>query len=608
MYSGDLNSQKLSILNDVYGFQSFRTGQEQVVDSLLAGENTLAVMPTGSGKSLCFQIPSLILGGLTVVVSPLVALMQDQVAALRLNGVAAETINSGRARSDNIVSWRNVKSGLAPLLYMAPERLMSERMLVALKELPVKLFAIDEAHCISQWGPAFRPEYEELCRLTTLFPNTPIAALTATADEATRQDIVDRLFGKKANVYVTGFNRPNIKLSVTGKHDWRKQMLSFVDKNKGNSGIIYCLSRKKTDETTDLLIKNGYNAYPYHAGMNKSVREKNQDSFMTQDGVIMVATIAFGMGIDKPDIRFVLHADLPSSIEAYYQEIGRAGRDGKPADVLMLYGLEDIRMRRIFIEQEEGGNDRRRREHQRLTALLGYCEAPSCRRKTLLSYFGENSTECGNCDVCLEPGSLAHGTTEAILLINTILETGEVFGAGHIIDVIRGSTSDKIHRLKHEFLDMYGTGIGKRKEEWQSILRQLVASGFLEMNVREYGSLKVTKLGHSIKSGEQYFKYRKLAFNSKNNKLNDPIKLEATKLNGLDATLLKELKALRSQLARARKVPPYVVFTDRALHDMTIKSPRNKDEFSKIHGVGAKKLKDLAQPFIELIKNIKPAV
>ena len=321
-----------------------------------------------------------------------------------------------------------------------------------------------------------------------MFPGLPIAALTATADKATREDIVDQLFNKKATVVVTGFDRPNIKLRVAGKHDWRRQMLSFLRTKKGDSGIIYCLSRRKTDDTAAFLIENGYVALPYHAGMEKSQREKNQDLFMTQEGVIMVATIAFGMGIDKPDIRFVLHADLPSSIEAYYQEIGRAGRDGKPADVLMLYGLEDIRMRRVFIEQEDGGDDRRRREHQRLTALLGYCEAPSCRRRSLLSYFGEYTYDCKNCDVCLERTSFIDGTNEGKVILNIILETGEVFGAGHIIDIVRGSKSEKIGHLGHEFLSGYGAGIAKKKVEWQSILRQLVASGFLELDVREYGS------------------------------------------------------------------------------------------------------------------------
>ena len=351
MLSNDFESQKQSILNNVYGFKNFRPGQEQVVDSLLAGRHTLAVMPTGSGKSLCFQIPSLILGGLTIVVSPLVALMQDQVAALRLNGVPAETINSGRDRIDNISSWKKVTAGAAPILYLAPERLMSERMLAALGELPIKLFAIDEAHCISQWGPAFRPEYEDLNRLKTLFPNIPIAALTATADKVTRKDIATRLFNGDAKIFVTGFDRPNIKLSVAGKQDWRRQMMVFLETHKGNSGIVYCLSRKKTDETSAFLKEKGFKAFPYHAGMEKREREKNQDTFMVEESVIMVATIAFGMGIDKPDVRFVLHADLPSSVEAYYQEIGRAGRDGMPCKASMYYNPQDFATVQFLIKQ-----------------------------------------------------------------------------------------------------------------------------------------------------------------------------------------------------------------------------------------------------------------
>jgi ATP-dependent DNA helicase RecQ len=558
-------------------------------------------MPTGSGKSLCFQIPSLILGGLTVVVSPLVALMQDQVAALRLNGVPAETINSGRDRSDNISSWKRVTAGAAPILYLAPERLMSDRMLAALGELPIKLFAIDEAHCISQWGPAFRTEYEDLTRLKTLFPNIPIAALTATADKVTRKDIVARLFNGNAKIFVTGFDRPNIKLSVAGKQDWRRQMMAFVEMYKGNSGIIYCLSRKKTDETSAFLKEKGFKALPYHAGMEKREREKNQDTFMVEEGVIMVATIAFGMGIDKPDVRFVLHADLPSSVEAYYQEIGRAGRDGDPAEVLMLYGLDDIRMRRLFIEQEDSGDDRRRREHQRLTTLLGYCEAPSCRRKSLLSYFGEKSGDCGNCDVCVEPEALTDGTSEAELVINLVLATGELFGSRHIIDIIRGSNSEKIVRLNHNKLKGYSDGADKNTGEWQSILRQLVATGFLNMDVSEYGSLKLTELGYAVKSGKEKFHYRKLIFNSKTQKIRKTSAIDVVDLDDFNANLLRELKILRSTLARARRVPAYVVFTDRALQDMALNTPQTIEEFSKIHGVGAKKLKDLAQPFLEVI-------
>ena len=604
MLSTDFESQKQLILNNVYGFKNFRFGQEQVVDSLLAGRHTLAVMPTGSGKSLCFQIPSLILGGLTVVVSPLVALMQDQVAALRLNGVPAETINSGRDRIDNISSWKRVTAGAAPILYLAPERLMSERMLAALGELPIKLFAIDEAHCISQWGPAFRPEYEDLTRLKTLFPNIPIAALTATADKVTRKDIATRLFNGNAKIFVTGFDRPNIKLSVAGKQDWRRQMMVFLETHKGNSGIVYCLSRKKTDETSAFLKEKGFKAFPYHAGMEKREREKNQDTFMVEESVIMVATIAFGMGIDKPDVRFVLHADLPSSVEAYYQEIGRAGRDGDPAEVLMLYGLDDIRMRRLFIEQEDSGDDRRRREHQRLTTLLGYCEAPSCRRKSLLSYFGEKSDDCGNCDVCLEPEALTDGTTEAGLVINLVLATGELFGSRHIIDIIRGSNSEKIVRLNHNKLKGYSEGADKNAGEWQSILRQLVATGFLNMDVSEYGSLKLTELGYAVKSGKEKFHYRKLVFNSKTQKVKKAVSIDVVDLNDLNAALLKELKTLRSKLARARRVPAYVVFTDRALQDMALNTPQTIEEFSKIHGVGAKKLKDLAQPFLEVIREM----
>src|SRR5688572_13773342 len=362
---------KRQVLKDIFGFDDFRPGQEKVVDALLAGRSVLTVMPTGSGKSLCYQVPALVLGGLTLVVSPLVALMQDQVSALRLAGVAADTINSSKERAENVAAWRRVTAGTTRLLYLAPERLMTEQMLHALARLDVRLIAIDEAHCISQWGPAFRPEYEALSRLRHVFPKVPIAALTAPADEATRADIAAQLFGGDRDTVVLGFDRPNIKLTVETRHDWKRQLLSFVRKHTARSGIVYCLSRKKTEETAAYLADHGIRALPYHAGMGKDARDANQNSFMTEPYVVMVATIAFGMGIDKSDVRFVLHADLPGSLEAYYQEIGRAGRDGEPAEAHMLFGLGDIRMRRIFIEQEESGEDRKRRELQRLNALLG---------------------------------------------------------------------------------------------------------------------------------------------------------------------------------------------------------------------------------------------
>ncbi len=593
--------RKREILREVYGFEDFRPGQEGVVDCLLAGRHALAVMPTGAGKSLCFQVPALALGGLTVVVSPLVALMQDQVSALRLAGVQAETINSARERWENVDSWRRVAAGEAPILYLAPERLMTDRMLTALSRLPVRLFAVDEAHCISQWGPAFRPEYEDLARLKDLFPGVPIAALTATADEVTRQDIAERLFDNNADIFVTGFDRPNIKLAVAAKRDWRRQMMEFLEARKGESGIVYCLSRKKTDETAAYLREQGLDALPYHAGMEKHEREANQDAFMSRDGVVMVATIAFGMGIDKPDIRFVLHADLPGSVEAYYQEIGRAGRDGGPAEVMMLYGLDDIRMRRVFIEQEESSDDRRRREHQRLGALIGYCEAPGCRRRTLLTYFGEESGDCGNCDMCLDPVEFVDGSPEAELALGVIAATGQRFGASHVVEVLRGRTAEKITRAGHDRLSEHGAGAGRKAEEWRSIIRQMVAAGFLYMDVRDYGGLKITKRGEALRRGDEVFRYRHDVVARVPAKSRRSAPAAAQDLDAPALELLGRLKALRSKLARARGVPAYVVFTDRALQDMARKAPRNREEFAEVHGVGAAKLKDLAEPFLEVI-------
>jgi ATP-dependent DNA helicase RecQ len=403
-------ASKRQILRDVFGFDAFRPGQEAAMDAVLNGRHVLSVMPTGSGKSLCFQVPALVLGGLTIVVSPLVALMQDQVAALRLVGVAADTINSSRARDENVAAWRRVASGGTRLLYLSPERLMTAPMLAALSKLPVRLIAIDEAHCISQWGPAFRPDYEALQHLRESFPDVPIMALTATADESTRSDIAARLFGARVEQIVLGFDRPNIKLTVAAKQGWKQQLLSFVRAHAGRSGIVYCLSRKRTEEAAQLLAAQRIRALAYHAGMSKERREANQNAFMTEPYMVMVATIAFGMGIDKSDVRYVFHADLPASLESYYQEIGRAGRDGEPAEAHMLFGRGDIRMRSLFIEQEDSDGERKRREHRRLAALVSYCEASACRRRILLGYFGEGAGACGHCDNCLGPVALSEGT------------------------------------------------------------------------------------------------------------------------------------------------------------------------------------------------------
>ena len=595
------------ILKDVFGFDGFRPGQEAAIRALMAGRNVLTVMPTGSGKSLCFQIPAMLLEGLTVVVSPLVALMQDQVGALRLAGVAADSINSSRERAENVAAWRRVTSGETRLLYMAPERLMTEPMLAALARLPVKLFAVDEAHCISRWGPAFRPEYEDLGRLRELFPGVPIAALTATADAVTREDIARRLFGGEAESIVMGFDRPNIRLSVAMKRDWKRQLRDFVARHPGESGIIYCLSRKKTGETAALMVADGVRALAYHAGMGKAERETNQNIFMTDPGVVIVATIAFGMGIDKADVRYVFHTDLPGSVEAYYQEIGRAGRDGAPAEAHMVYGLADIRMRRVFIEEEDAGVERKRREHKRLDALLAYCEAPACRRVALLDYFGEGIEACGNCDICLDPAERVDGTEEARAILSAVYESGERFGAAHVIDILRGTETEKVVRAGHNRLPSFGVGAVRRPAEWRSLIRQMVATGILHLDIAGYGGMTITRKGHALRRGDGLFLYREdTVASTPATRRRPPNATADSALTGDETALLGVLKELRLQLARDRGVPAYIVFTDRSLIDMVRRRPRTTAEFADVSGVGAVKLKDFAEPFLAAIAGTSP--
>ena len=599
------------VLRDVFGFEGFRPGQEVVIDALLGGRHALTVMPTGSGKSLCFQIPALVMDGLTVVVSPLIALMQDQVSALRLAGVAADCINSANDRGANVAVWRRAAAGGTRLLYMAPERLMTERMLAALARLPVTLFAIDEAHCISQWGPAFRPEYEDLCRLRELFPGVPIAALTATADEVTRKDIVHKLFGGRAEQFVLGFDRPNIALTVEMKRDWKRQLRSFIARHERESGIVYCLSRRKTEETAAMLAEDGVRALPYHAGMEKGEREAHQNVFMTEPGVVMVATIAFGMGIDKADVRYVFHTDLPGSVEAYYQEIGRAGRDGAAAAAHMLHGLEDIRIRRQFVENEDAGPERKRREHKRLDALLGYCEAPACRRVALLDYFGERIEACGNCDVCLDPSERVDGTEEARKILSAAYRTGQRFGAAHLIDILRGTGTDKIARFGHDRLPTFGVGAERSKNEWRSLIRQMVATGFLRIDIGGYGGIGITGTGLGLLRGEGEFLYREdtvIARTPAKAREAGAAGRDAAEpaLGGGDAALLGALKALRLEIARERGVPAYIVFPDRTLQDMVRRRPRTETEFAEVNGVGAAKLKEFAVPFLAAIAGAPP--
>ena len=592
--ASDISSVR-RVLKDVFGFADFRPGQQAVMTALLAGRPVLAVMPTGAGKSLCYQVPALVLGGLTIVVSPLVALMQDQVAALRLAGVAADTINSSIDRDENVAAWRRVTTGETRLLYLAPERLMTARMLDALSRLDVRLLAVDEAHCISQWGPAFRREYEGLSQLRDIFPNVPVIALTATADEATRTDITARLFGGAVETLVLGFDRPNISFSVTARNDGKAQLLEFVRRHAGRSGIVYCLSRKKTEETAAFLKQNKVRALAYHAGMTKEARDANQNSFMSESGVVMVATIAFGMGIDKPDVAYVFHTDLPGSLEAYYQEIGRAGRDGRAAEAHMLFGAGDIRMRRMFIDNEDASEDHKKRSHARLATLIGYCETAQCRRQLLLGYFGEDAGPCGNCDNCLDPAPRQDGAAEARIILVAIAESGERFGAAHIVEILRGAKTQKIQDRGHDELVSFGAGAVRKKEEWQSLIRQLTAGGFLAADA--HGGLAITSQGRALSRGEATFTWRVVQPVARSGTRADSGAVPAAG----DTALLAALKAVRLRLARERQVPAFVIFSDRTLLDMAARRPRTLGDFATVHGVGAAKLKDFGQTFLGAI-------
>jgi ATP-dependent DNA helicase RecQ len=594
------HSAKHKVLRHVFGYEDFRPNQEAVVDAMIAGQHVLAVMPTGAGKSLCYQVPALARDGMAIVVSPLVALMQDQVAALKLAGVQAETINSSLEREANVEIWKRVAAGDVKILYMAPERLMTERMISALQRLDVTLIAVDEVHCMSQWGASFRPEYDALQGLRTAFPNVPIGAFTATADEVTRRDIATKLFGGNVKEYVSGFDRPNIRLTVKPKNNTTKQLLDFLNDRKTESGIVYCLSRRSVEETALMLQGKGYAAVAYHAGLSAAARTDAQDRFMTESGIIVVATIAFGMGIDKPDVRFVFHADLPGTLDAYYQEIGRAGRDGAEADAFMLFGLQDIRMRRQFVDQEGGGQERARREHKRLDALVSFCETPDCRRQTLLGYFGEYADPCGNCDVCLDPADRIDGTPEAKLIFAAIHATGDRFGSVHVVDILVGKLSDKAVQLGHHQSSAFGSGKHRSRGDWQSLIRQLVGAGFLTLDVAGFGGISVSKKGLGLQQGESAFRYRpdlvrgakKAARRAALPPAADP---RAT-------SLLVNLKALRLTLAKQRGVAAYLIFSDRTLIDMANRVPLTKWDFGEVSGVGASKLEQFGEVFLNEIK------
>ena len=592
------------ILETVFGFDTFRPGQLRVIQHILERSHVLAVMPTGSGKSLCYQIPALATGQRAVIISPLVALMDDQVLALHALGVGAQRIHSNRTRAENVNAWRQFQKKPATLLYLSPERLMQDRMLAALQHLEVGLFVIDEAHCVSKWGPNFRPDYEDLSRLSELFPDTVIAAFTATADKATRSDIVQKLTRGNAVTLVQGFDRPNLSLAVLPKNDWKKQLLKFLEDKRGSAGIVYCLSRKETERVAAFMIEHGFNAIAYHAGQDNDLRKINQDRFMTEPGAVMAATIAFGMGIDKPDIRFVAHTTLPANMETYYQEIGRAGRDGAPAETLVLYGLNDLYQRRRFIQEDGDDPDHQFREHKRLDALLAYCEASSCRRKTLLSYFGDNSDDCGNCDNCLDPPRLIDGTNLAVILLSSVHQTGQSFGQAHVIDVVRGSNTQKILERDHHKIESFGAGQDYSKAFWQQFLRQLLSAGYLTVNIERYGRIEITATGFSLLRGETTFEYqamREAITNKTPTKIRTPRSDSGLPTTDDDQTLLAELKAKRLSLATAQGVPAFVVFSDATLIDMVNQKPQTRTDFAQINGVGPKKLAQYSDAFLALL-------
>ncbi len=591
------------ILSDIFGYDKFRPGQEEIVDLLTSGQSALVVMPTGAGKSLCYQIPALQSDRLTLVISPLVALMDDQVSALRANGVNAVSIHSSLVREEQVANWRSVAAGECRLLYLSPERLMAPRMLDAIARLDPALFVVDEAHCISKWGMSFRPEYERLSTLRDHFPGATIAGFTATADEATRTDIAQKLFRNKGRTIVHGFDRPNLKLAAAPKEDWKAQLLAFLEDKREEAGIVYCLSRKYTEEVADFLCTQGFNAIPYHAGRTPEIRRASQNRFMSEKAVTMVATIAFGMGIDKPDIRYVCHLNIPSSMEAYYQEIGRAGRDGLPAETFLLFGLADMRMRRQFIEQDGEDHAHKLREHKRLDALLAYCDAASCRRTALLSYFDEETSACGNCDNCLTPPKMMDGTHNARLLFSVIGDTGEMFGGSHIIDVLRGAKTQKIKDRTHNKLQGYGTGSAHEKNYWQAFIRQAVAGNYLSINIQKYGALQITPIGFAVSAGKEQFLLREIS-NTKQadtKKAGKASKRAAITVSQGDEKLLAALKKLRLILAREKKVPAYIIFPDATLMEMARERPTTIDAMALINGVGPRKLEGFGARFLETI-------
>ncbi|MGJ0392991.1 MAG: DNA helicase RecQ [Methylocystis sp.] len=592
-----LPPQARALLKSVFGYDDFRPGQAEIIAAVLDGAPVLAIMPTGSGKSMCYQLPAILEGALTVVVSPLIALMRDQVRQMRALGVGAATLNSMNSAEENEAARRAMREGDLRLLFVSPERLMMDGLTAELERARPRRLAIDEAHCVSEWGHDFRPEYREIGRAAEALGGIQVVGFTATADAATRDDIARRLFPEPPRLFLHSFDRPNIALNFALKDQPRRQLSRFLERHKGESGIVYCSSRQRTEDLAAYFVDQGHDALPYHAGLDQETRNRNQDRFVREDGIIAVATIAFGMGVNKPDVRFVAHADMPSSVESYYQEIGRAGRDGLPADTLTLYGLDDMAFRRRQIDAKDIDDERRRVEHDRFSALAMLCETPRCRRQTLLAYFAEEAGPCGRCDVCQGKVSVFDGAIPAQKALSAVYRTGQRFGANHIADVLTGEATEAVRRHGHDAIKTFGVGKEHSKQEWASFLRQLFAIGALRTASAEHGGFALTAKGEDILFGREAIMLRSdpLARRERREKA-------AANLDEATDRILAALKRKRRELAQEEGVPAYVIFADRTLIDMAEKRPATLDEMLRVHGVGDRKVARYGDAFLEALE------
>ena len=591
------------LLHSVYGYDEFWSGQQDIIATVAEKRNSLVIMPTGGGKSLCYQLPALASPGVGIVISPLIALMQDQVSALIHSGVSAAFLNSSLSRTEQFRVMGDLIDGRLKLLYIAPEGLLQPGTLDQLSKSQISLIAIDEAHCVSQWGHDFRKEYLELGTLTEVFPGVPIMALTATANAHTRQEIIERLRLGDAARFVLGFDRPNIRYSVVVKRDRNQQLLDFLDTHRGAAGIVYCLARKTVDETANFLLAHGYDALPYHAGLSTKEREFNQRRFLRDDGVVIVATIAFGMGIDKPNVRFVAHADLPMSMEAYYQETGRAGRDREPAEAWMMYGLQDVIKRRQLLELSAAGENHKRIQRENLNALLGWCEVTTCRRAAMLMYFGDDSLgHCGNCDVCLSPPQTWDGTEAAQKLLSCIFRVKQNFGVSHLIDVLRGRDTAKVRQHRHNELSTYNIGAEIPDVTWRSIARQLLVQGFIYADFENYGVIKLMPAANPLLRGEISLKLRNdpNLVNKKRGAKTNLLRAE-NQVSSEDVPLWEALRECRRKLADEAGVPAYIVFSDRTLQEFVHARPRTNTQMLSLHGVGDAKIERYGPEFLKVI-------